>query len=266
MKKNVKVIIVGLVVAVVGVVVLLCAMGASGWKFDDVGNWEEDTYAATKEVTKLNIKVNAGQVVIKRGDTDSVNIKYQYNDVYRTEVSESANGTLNVEAGKKDWYRFTFWHKFTPPTTEIEIGQNCNPTIDLTLNAGSVNICDGNWGERVDVTINAGTVSFGDLKVNQLKVKINAGAMSANKIECQQITCDLNAGSVDVKKLDSRTIRVDVSAGGANLNVVGSRSDYNIKVDKSAGNCNVSSQTSATATRSIDVDISAGSVTLTFAN
>ena len=285
MKRVWKAVIAGVVIAIGGVVVLLCALGAAGWNYQSVTEWEEDAYVATNDVTKLNVKVNAGKVVIKRGDTDTVSIKYQHNDVYKTEISQSTNGTLNVEAGKKEWYNITFWYKFTPPTTEIEVGQNCNPTIDLTLNAGTVNIGDSDWGERIDVTINAGTVTFGELTVDKLTVKINAGKMSANKIDCQQVTCELNAGgfevkeiacdtfdcdisagSVDVKKLDSRSIKVDVSAGAANLNVAGSKSDYNIKVDKSAGSCNVSNQTGADSTKHIDVDVSAGSVTITFDN
>ena len=285
MKRIWKTVIAGVIIAIVGVAVLLCTMGAAGWNYNDAMEWEEDTYAATSEVTKLNVKINAGKVIIKRSETDTVSIKYQHNDVFKTEITESTNGTLSIEAGKKEWYKITFWHKFTAPTTEIEVGQNCTPTINLTLNAGTVNIGDGDWGERMDVTINAGTVSFGELTVDKLKVKINAGAMSASKIDCQQVKCELNAGgfevkeivcdtfdcdisagSVDVKKLDSRDIKIDVSAGAANLNVAGSKSDYNIKVDKSAGSCNVSNQTGADPTKHIDVDISAGSVTIKFVN
>lgn len=281
-----KTVITGGIIAVVGVVVFLCALGASGWDFDSVTEWQEGTFTAANEITKLNVQANAGKVIIKRGDTDTVSIKYQYNDVYKTEIIENENGTLSIEAGKKEWYRinFTFWYK-AAPTTEIEIGQNCNPNIDLTLNAGTVNFCDGDWGDRVDVTINAGTVSFGKIATDKLKVQINAGAMSANKIECQQVSCELNAGAfnateivcdkfvcdisaggVEVKKLASRNIRVDVSAGSANLKIAGTKSDYNIKVDKSAGSCNVSNQTGTDPIKIIQIDLSAGSVTIKFDN
>lgn len=283
MKRIWKTVIAGVIIAIGGIVVLLCALGAAGWNYDNVTEWEEDAYTAANAVTKLDVKINAGKVIIKRGDTDTVNIKYQHNDIYKTEISESTNGALSVEAGKKEWYKITFWYKFTAPTTEIEIGQNCNPTIDLTLNAGTVDFGDGDWGERINVTLNAGTLSFGELTVDKLTVNINAGTMSAKKIECQQVKCELNAGKfeakemvcgkfdcdisaggVDVKKLESNSIKVDVSAGAANLNVVGNKSDYSIRVDKSAGSCNVGNQTGTDPTKRIDIDISAGSVTIKF--
>lgn len=277
-----KTVIAGVIIAVGGVIVLLCALGASGWDMGNITEWQEDTYTAANEVTKLEIKANAGSVIIKRGKTDTVTVKYEHNDVYKTEINQNSTGALSIEAGKKEWYKLTFWYQ-DAPTTEIEIGENCNPTIDLTLNAGNVYFCNGDWGKRVDVTVNAGLVEFSDLKSYELNVKINAGAMRVNKIDCQQVKCELNAGKfetkemicdkfdcnisagvVNVKKLDSSTIKVDVSAGSVNLNVAGSKSSYTISVDKSVGSCNVSNQQGVDSTKRIDIDISAGSVTITF--
>lgn len=284
MKRIWKTVIAGVIIAIGGVVVLLCALGAAGWDVENVTEWQTDTYKATNEVRKLEIKVNAGKVIISRGTTDTVTVRYEHNEVYQTNVSENNYGALSIEAGQKKWYKVTLWYD-DAPTTEIEIGRNCKPTLNLTLNAGSVYFRDGNWGERVDVTVNAGLLEFNSgLTAEELKVKINAGAMRASKIDCQQVTCHLNAGkfevneivcdkfdchvsagAVEVKKLDSSNIKADVSAGSATLNVRGFKWDYNIMVDKSAGSCNVSSQMGNTG-KIIQIDLSAGSVTVTFEN
>ena len=282
MKKGLKTIVAGVVVAVVGVVVLLCALGASGWNYNRVGNWEEDTYATDAEITKLTIEVNAGQVVIKRGSSNTVFVKYQYNDKYKPEFKEKGDGVLSIETAKKRWYNFNAWFE-DAPTIEIEINENCFPVIDLELNAGTVQLGDGNWGNLIDVELNAGAMAIGNVTVDELHLDVNAGALDAQKIQCQKATCqlsagafsikelvcgsfdcDVSAGSAEVKKLDSASITLDVSAGSAALGLAGAQSDYNVRVDKSAGSCNVSSQTNPAATRLLAIDISAGSVNISF--
>lgn len=286
MNKKVKVIIAGAVIAVVGVVVLLCALGMSGWNVDDVSDWQQDSFSADGAITKLQLKVNVGKVIIKKGDTEKVGITYEYNNRYQPKITESA-GVLNVETGRTKWYEFNWfqlnlWVDSTP-TMEVVVPQNSQPQIDLVLNAGTVELGDGNWGALIDVELNAGAMTVGNVVADQVKIDISAGAFSADKIEsskvtcnmsaggfdvkevvCNEFACDISAGGVNVKKLDSRAVKVDVSAGSANLGLAGTQSDYNVRVDKSAGSCNVSSQTNASATRTLFIDISAGSVTVTF--
>lgn len=266
MKKSTKTsIITGVIIAVVGVIVLLCALGASGWNFKEVDDWEEDSYVATKEVTKLNIKVNAGQVIIRRGSSEAVSVKYQHNDVYKTKISENNSGEMSITTGDKPWYKFNYWYD-SAPTVEIAVGEECTPEIRLTLNAGTVKISRSDWGKLIDLKINAGTVSLGDVSVKELNVKINAGTFEATNIDCEEFTCHLNAGSANVQRLNSIKTSVHLSAGSVRLNMVGAKKDYNISVDKSAGSCNVSNQTAIASDYDIDVSVSAGSVTINFDN
>ena len=254
MKKSTKTsIITGVIIVVIGVVVLLCALGMSGWNFKQVNDWQEDTFHSAEIVTKLNVKVNWGQVVINRGETDNVSVKYEFDDRYAPKFEEK-DGKLSIETSSKRWYEFSYWFE-NAPRLEITVPQDVDLSeIRLTLNAGTVQLGDGDWGKLFDVELNAGAMTVGEVSVDELRLELNAGALdvsgivcdkmicdvsagafNAKEIVCRQFECDLSAGGVHVKKLDASQIKVDVSAGGADFGLVGAKSDYDVRVDKSAG-------------------------------
>ena len=283
MKKSTKTsIITGVIIVVIGVVVLLCALGASGWNFKQVNEWQQNTYNATESVERLGIKVNWGKVVVNRGDVEKVSVKYEYNDRY-VPTFEEKNGKLSIETSQKRWYEVNYWFE-NAPRIEITIPHGVYISeVNLTLNAGTVEFGDGEGCAAMSVKINAGTVSMGKVSAKDFDVKLNAGALQAQMLDCEKVNCKLNAGSFDVKeirckqfdceinagavnvsKLDTTLAKVNVSAGSANLGLAGAQSDYNVSVSKSAGSCNVRSHTNAAATRILSVDISAGSVDVSF--
>lgn len=265
MKRITKTVVAGVIIAIVGVVVLLCALGASGWNFKQANNWEKGTFSTDSQITKLKIEANVGKVSITRGSTNAVRVKYQYNDRYQPEFKEKEDGTLSITTVKKHWYEFGYWFD-DAPYMDIEIGEEYFPLIELQLNAGTVHFYDGDWGRLIDVELNAGTVTFGNVAVVELRVEINAGSFYAGNITCEQFKCDVSAGSVIVNKLNANVVDVDVSAGSASLALTGFKSEYNITVDKSAGSCNVSSQTGTNPDKRIKIDVSAGSVSISFDN
>ena len=266
MKRTKNVIIAGVIIAVIGVVVVLCALGASGWNLKEANNWEQGTFTAQTTVTKLNVEVSAGKVYIKRGNVDTVTVNYEYNDVYQAKIEEN-NGVLKIETPKKQqWINVNFWFN-SAPTTEITVPTEASfEKLDLTLNAGTVEFGDGAWGAKVDVELNAGTLSMGDVKANELNVEVNAGAFKAKKIECDKFNCEISAGSTKVSLLKCDNIDLDISAGSAAITVAGAKSDYNIKASRSAGSCNVTSQTGADSSKQLKVDVSAGSASISFEN
>ena len=281
MKKNIKVIVAGVVVAVIGLVVLLCALGMSGWSFSRVNDWQEDTFSSDAAISKLKVQVNVGQVYIQYGSVENVRVKYEFNDNYQPQISERA-GVLTVETARTQWYDFGLWFG-NAPTIEITVPHELKPQIDLEVNAGTANLGDGDWGNYVKVELNAGKMSIGDVIVGELYVGINAGELSANKIQCDKLRCylsagkfnatdiacdefycELSAGRATVNRLGAYNVTIELSAGKVNLGLVGEQTDYNVRVSKSAGKCNVSNRTDASASRRLDVDLSAGTVNVSF--
>ena len=282
MKKSTKSsIIAGVIIAVIGVVVLVCALGMSGWNFRNVNNWAHDTVTFETPVTKIEIKANYGQVVLKQGLVDVTTVNYEYDDKHRPEIALNEDGLLKIHTAHRGWNEFDYWFE-DAPTIEVYLPAEVDlVVVDMQLNAGRIDFGDGYWGSVVDVELNAGSISFGNVSMGDLHLDINAGALDAYKIQCHKLTCqlsagafsvkevscdafdcDISAGGVTVKKLDSSQITLDVSAGSAELGLAGAQSEYRISVSKSAGSCNVSNQYGTV--RTLTVDISAGSVDITF--
>lgn len=283
MKRGIKAIIAGVIIAVGGIIMLVCALGASGWDIQQVNDWEVETKNFETKITKLKMEVNVGKVIITPG-TDKVVVTYEYNDVYQPQIEQN-NDVLSIQTAKRHWYQLIQFGFVDAPTMQIEIPQGWLSEMDLILNAGSLQVDTGDWGQLIEVQVNAGAANFGEVTTEIINVDINAGAFNAKKIAsnkvdcdisagafnckeiiCEQFDCDISAGAVEVGKLDSAKIDLSVSAGGATLSLVGTKTDYNIKVDKSAGSCNVTSQTNVNATRKLDIDVSAGSANIKFAN
>lgn len=282
MSRSVKAIIAGVIITVGGLVVFLCAMGASGWNLYRANNWQEGTTDFSTPVTKLNIKVDAGQVKIRRVNSEQIIITYDFNEVYQPEIFMREDGALNITTGHRRWYEFGSWYG-DAPKMQINIPESWYPNLDLTMNAGTLDIDDGIWGVYTSIKVNAGVVNVGDIKTGDLEIKLNAGKLDTGKITCEKVfcklnagtfdveevickefTCKLNAGNADVGRLDSISTSLNLSAGSVTVHLVGEQSDYNISVDKSAGSCNVSGNTSSTATRTLTVDLSAGSANVRF--
>lgn len=282
MKRGVKVVVAGVVIAVFGVLVLICALGAAGWSFDELNDWQEEIFSTESNITKLQIEANVGDVVINRNYANrSVIVEYQYNDKYQP-IIEEENGVLSIKTGEMNWYEPQFWFA-NAPKIEIIVNRETYPLIYLELNAGVVEFCDGEYGALIDVELNAGAVMFNDVTVDQLNIEVNAGAFKADKIvsqyvnchvnagalsatevHCTRFYCEVNAGAVDMKKVDSSAIGFIVEAGTVNVGLVDSKQAYNITVTKRAGECNVFSQWNDSATHSLTIEVYAGSVNVVF--
>ena len=263
MKKYVRFIIAGAIVASVGLLIFLCALGAAGWNLSGVNNWEQDTFVTDESLEKVSIEIDAGKLVIKRDSIDGqAVVNFDYNDNYHPQIVVDG-GTLRIASGQKQWHFTNYWYG-DAPTIEVILNDEAFPKIELELNAGTVEFGDGQWGNYVSVELNAGAVTMGKVCVKQMFLDVNAGAFVAESITSEVFHCDVSAGAVDVKKLDSFTSSLDVSAGSATLKMVDPMAAYNVSVNKSAGSCNVTNQSFPDARRFLGIDISAGSVKITF--
>ena len=283
MKKSTKTsIITGVIIVVIGVIVLLCALGVSGGTLNFGEDWEQETFRSFTPFTKIIIKASTGKVVLKPESRDCIDVNYDYNDRYKPSFEEKGD-TLLIETGERKWYDVNGWFH-DAPTMEILIPMQLKADVFVELNAGALEIFSGNWGPLIDIELNAGAITVGNVVVDQFNVDVNAGALQIKKLQCKSFNCDISAGgfdadeitcdkfeaqisagALDVKKLDGERIHLNVSAGSAELGLVGAKSEYSVTVFKSAGSCNVSDTRGGTGfSHFIYIYISAGSVDVSF--
>lgn len=259
MKPFVKAIIAGGCVILVGVILLLVALGLNGWTFKTRFSTEE--FNAEQENSKIIVENSVGSMKINYYDGDKVQIFYPQSQNYKLNITEE-NGCVKVSSPKPKWYEFSIWST-NIPETQINLPKGKVFKLDLTMNAGSLRIAGGEYSS-IKTTVNAGTLTVTDVNCNTLKAEVNAGSLQINRIVCTtSFDGEVNAGSLNAKSVTCPKITADVSAGSLNMKINGKKSEYNIKVHVSAGSSNIQSN-DIQSDKSLTAEVSAGSLNISF--
>ena len=259
MKSMVKAIIAGCCVIVIGIVILLIALGLNGWTFKM--DFESKEFNAEQENSKIVVENSVGTVKINYYDGERVQIFYPETTKYILNISEK-DGTVRVSSPKPKWYEFSIWWTDIPETV-INLPRNTQFELDLTVNAGSLRLLEGQYS-KIRLTVNAGSLSVRRVDCDTLSAEVNAGSMQINDLVCETyFDGEVNAGSLNAKGVSCPKIKADVSAGSLNMTIKGSKSEYNISANVSAGSSNISNQT-GTTDKSLKAVVSAGSLNVSF--
>ncbi|MCM1545996.1 MAG: DUF4097 domain-containing protein [Clostridiales bacterium] len=251
---------VGIIVLVIGIVLFIAGLGMNGWKIQV--EYDMRTFNAQSDNTNLDLSLSAGKMNIVFHDGDKVEVEYPDAYQYGYKVYEK-NGCVYVEP-KTTFFIWFGWNKIPDITVKIPDGKVMDLKVDLS--AGSANIRGGEFG-NVRASLSAGKINFdGTVVCNKFNASLSAGKLDADRVDCTAFDLHLSAGMALVDCVKCDDISIDLSAGTASVTVLGSKSDYSISVDKSAGSCNVGGQHGAAIGKTIDIDLSAGSVSVEFAS
>ncbi|MDE6411624.1 MAG: DUF4097 domain-containing protein [Clostridia bacterium] len=260
MKAIIKAIIAGSVIIGVGLIILVIALALNGWKF--MPKFEMVSFTAEGEIGELKIDNAVGNVKTEFYDGDKITVEYPVSERYSASVEEK-EGVLTVSGlNKKHWYSFTFLPA-TLPETLIKIPKNNVLKLDVTVNAGKVELAAGEY-EKAQFKVNAGSLVAHGVSCPELKCEVNAGSISLKEVESASLDCKVSAGSFHADRINCPLVNVKVSAGSVNLKMAGNKEEYTILVDTSAGSCNLASKTGTDPNKKIDIDVSAGSVNVSF--
>ena len=250
---------VGIVAFVIGLAVLITGLALNGWKIG--ANLEMTTFTSEQDNNTLDLSLAAGELNVEYHDGENFTVDYPEAYLYRYRVTES-NGVLKVEpASKRIYISWSGWlWGRNKPVVTVKIPRGKTVNLNIGVAAG---IANGN----VNIDLSAGQLYAGDIKCANFAASLSAGSAQFKGVECNACEFELSAGTTSVSALKSDKIDVDLSAGTANLAVAGNKAEYVIKVDKSAGSCNVSDQLispDVTAIKYLNIDLSAGTVNVTF--
>lgn len=261
MKGFVKVLIASAVLLAFGIAFLIIGLAASDWTINP--EFTEATYLQESEnLDTLSVDFYAGEFDIQFYDGDKIEIDYYTSDVHTVKIEEKG-ATLFFKISNNRWIGIG---NFKQPNTVIKLPQDGVYNLVIDMSAGTLDIAEGNYG-NIDIDMSAGLVRLNNnIVCGTLKVDMSAGKVDAGSVTCPSAAIDLSAGDVKIEKLNCPVINIDVSAGNVYADILGSKAEYSIKVDKSAGSCNVVNQTGTDSQKKIDIDVSAGSVYLKFDN
>lgn len=257
MKKSTKVIISGVVIAVIGVIIIIVSLACAGWKFKD--DYEMKTFTESERNTVIDIDWNAGDIKTEFYDGDKIEISYPCSKIYRVEITEKAN-KLSIKSKS----RAILWiGPINVPDTVIRLPKNTVYEMDVDISAGNAYLADGTYS-NVNIDISAGSLKCGTVSCNRLEADLSAGSVEISSLNCNFVKCDISAGSAKILNAVCPEIYIDISAGSLNLKIDGEKSLYTIAVDVSAGKCNINNQTGLSSSHRLDIDVSAGNVSVDF--
>lgn len=242
-----------------GLLFFLVDVARNGWKL--TVTYEMQTFTASEQTEHLNLYLAAGKMDVTYYEGETVEVIYPTSNNFRYVVTES-DGAVYVKP--KGGFRFFMFGTGTIPTVTVRIPTEQELSLYLSVSAGDATVADGMSFTSVKLDVSAGSVTAGRIDCGTFRTELSAGSVHFTGVNCNDANFDVSAGSATVSNLTCDRIKVDVSAGTVNLNVVGVESEYAVTISKSAGKCNLTSHTGTVDGKLIDLDISAGSVTVTF--
>ena len=144
MNKIGKAIAAGVAIIIIGAIIMVVALGLNDWKIDD--SYEMKAYDAENVVTSIKLDFAVGRIQTRFYDGERVKVEYPENRFLSTACSE-ANGELTVKTTSKFRW-FNFGSLFRPiPEAVISVPKGLALNLDFTVNAGTVDIAEGSYGE-----------------------------------------------------------------------------------------------------------------------
>ena len=243
MKTVIKSLIIGIVIAAIGVAIILITLAANDWKFKT----DYEIKTAEFEYGGLSVVIDSDANTVKTEfyDGDKIEVTYPESKGFRTEISENS-GKFIFRSKTKWYYSFFNWRSFwNMPETVIKLPKDRVYDISVKIGAGSVYLADGEY--------------------KNVNINIDAGAFNCGTLDCDRLVCDVDAGKININSVSANYLECDVDAGGVKMYIDELKSLYSISAKVHAGKCNVSAQTGTSANHKIDVKVDAGKVEVNFA-
>lgn len=231
--------IIGAVLAAVGLSLFLVGFWLNGWEYN--AGMTYNSYTASGTVNAVEAEIDAGSVKIVGYDGDSVIVEYEAAHRYQTTVYEK-NGKLIIESSG---WSFGF-HTGSPLEMQIKIPYSLAPSLDLEIAAGSA--------ELSDVTL------------GRVEIEVDAGEANLNSVTCVSLDCSIDAGQIIATALACKDIDIEIDAGDAEISVNGVKEAYTIVCKVTIGSSNTYQQKGTDSSCRIKIEVDVGSIELTFSD
>ncbi|MGB4137998.1 MAG: DUF4097 family beta strand repeat-containing protein [Microbacterium sp.] len=253
---------IGAVTAVTAVVGGFALLGAGSHavtvSLGQLAGSAETAYAGASGITDIDVDVSAVDLSIEFYDGDRVVLESNAGGdaPLRMRVDENE---LKVTSTNRifDWFGPDWLRKDVRATLKLPESLR-GVDADLTLQAGALR-ADGEFGE-LDATVNAGRLTLSG-SATSLDAEVNAGQADITMADVRTSELTVAAGRL-IAELTSvpSEVSVDVSAGELRLTLP--NDTYDLRSRRSAGTLNSDLSESRTSQNRVDVQVSAGTVTL----
>ncbi|MEV7610252.1 DUF4097 family beta strand repeat-containing protein [Microbacterium sp. NPDC089320] len=255
-----------IVTAVVGGIALLgaggsAAVAATGSMIAPTEGSDAVLSQDATGIEAIDLDVDAGNMRIEFGDVDEAELTVTNlrGPAWTLDREGDELVVRSPESRFGWWFGSWFGDDQSAVLTLPDELRDAELDADLTLDAGSLDVI-GDFG-ALDITVNAGALDV-EGTASGLSIDMSAGRADALLDGVDAADLSVSAGDLNVEltgRAPSQTT-IDVSAGSVDLTVPDE--SYSITQDVSAGSLDAKVDQSSGTRNSIDVTLSAGSVTI----
>ena len=191
-------------------------------------NEKYDEIKTNTNISILDIDVKAVNVFIKKGEK----LKIETNNKY-IQIEEKDNKTFIVEKKHNIF-------KHDDSDLIIYIPEDLTfDVIALESGAGKVSI-ETLKTKKLDFDLGAGKVEIVDLTVlTSAEINGGAGAIEINNSFINDLELELGVGKLELTSKLTGYNQINCGIGESNINLIGSQTDYKIKIDKGIGSAKI---------------------------
>lgn len=157
-----------------------------------------------EEIKSIKIDLNIANVLIKRGDTFSINAENMNKKTFNSYVDDNV---WTIKDDEEDGFKF-FGHVI--PFFNNGGNGKYNVTIYIPENFEL---------ENLDIEIGAGRVELCDMEVDNVDFEVGAGELVANTLLVkEESNLEVGAGKIAIKDLTARDVTLDCGVGEIQIN------------------------------------------------
>ena len=256
--------VIAILVAALGALAAVVTIGSAAAA--TVGSANEETITRTLEVdgiSALDVEASAGTIEVAFGDVDEAVLDITSGAARGDWTFEVDGDTLQVASPDRGWFDGPWFGQWMsgPTRATLTLPQALDGELDarLQLAAGGLT-ATGDFGD-LELDVSAGEMQV-EGAAEALDAELSAGRAQLELADVRTVELRVSAGSMNAALTgDAPTdTTVDVSAGSLELTLPDDT--YDVTVSEAAGSVDNDLDTSSSATKTVDVSISAGSVSL----
>lgn len=247
--------------AVICISILSAALNLIGFLF----SWTVDTdepsntsISLNRNIDKIDADLGALNLEIYRGENFTVE-----KENYRGKVDiKTVGSTLKIIE------KHNFFGNHHSGTLIIRIPEEIElSSLDIDLGAGTLTMEDI-VADDFDLEHGAGTINIDKCNFSKTDIDGGVGKMTIKNSTIKDLDLDSGVGEINIEgRLFGRS-KIDGGVGAINLNLLGSKEDYTIKIDKGLGAVTVDGEAISgligTGVNRIDIDSGVGAVKINF--
>lgn len=186
-------------------------------------------YEEYQNIREIEIDSSYSKIIIQKGNKFSVD----GSNINKKFTSSVNNGVLKINENSKK-----LWNKNYDGVITITVDDTVLNKLELEHGAGKLTI-DGISANKFELEQGAGKVEISNVTFLNTSIDGGAGEIVIDSASLKNLDLDIGAGKATLQAYLEGNSDIDCGVGALDINLLGSKEDYRITVNKGIGSVNI---------------------------